>query len=90
MDLALIKPKLLVQAKGTGSLPGLQGITVGTVDRVDGPFVKLRNDNEQNDGTYHWIHLDSVDYADDKAIYLKLTENEYLSVRLDTQPLHDH
>jgi hypothetical protein len=92
MDLALIKPNLLVQAKGTGPVPGLQGITVGSVDAVDGPFVKLRNSNGngKGGGAYHWIHLDCVDYADDKAIYLKLTENEFRSVRLDTQPLHDH
>lgn len=90
MDLALIKPNLLVQAKGTGPVPGLQGITVGSVDSVDGPFVKLRNSGERNGESYHWIHLDAVDYADDKAIYLKLTENEFLTVRLDTPPLHDH
>jgi hypothetical protein len=90
MDLALIKPNLLVQAKGTGPVPGLQGITVGCVDAVDGPFVKMKNNNGKGEGPYHWIHLDCVDYADDKAIYLKLTENEFRSVRLDTRPLHDH
>ena len=88
MDLALIRPNLLVQAKGTGPVPGLQGITVGSVDRVDGPFVKLVNG--KSGGRYHWIPLETVDYADDKAIYLKITENEFQSVRLDTQPLHDH
>jgi hypothetical protein len=90
MDVALIKPNLLVQAKGTGPVPGLQGITVGCVDHLDGPFVKLKENNAKNGGSYHWIHLDSVDYADDKAIYLKLTESEFRTVRLDTQPLHDH
>lgn len=88
MDLAMIKPNLLVQAKGTSPVPGMQGITVGSVDQVDGPFVKLNC--PEAGGRYHWIHLDCVDYADDKAIYLKVTENEFRTVRLDTRPLHDH
>lgn len=88
MDVALIKPNLLVQAKGTSPAPGMQGVTVGSVNVLDGPFVKLNGDGPG--GRYHWIHLDCVDYADDKAIYLKLTESEFRTVRLDTQPLHDH
>lgn len=88
MDVALIKPNLLVQVKGTGPVPGLQGITVGSVDRIDGPFVKMVSGDAG--GRHHWLHLDSVDYADDKAIYLKLTESQFRTLRIDTQPLHDH
>jgi|GEM_PF-6340617 len=89
MDLALIKPNLLVQAKGTGPVPGIQGIKVGSVELIDGPYVKL-NRADSDDGKPHWIPLECVDYADDMAIYLKITESEYRSSRLDNPPLHNH
>ena len=88
MDAALIKPNLLVQAKGTSSITGLQGITVGSVDHIDGPFVKLNS--SENTGRFLWIPLEYVDYADDRAIYLKLSPSEFQTVRLDSQPFHDH
>lgn len=81
-----IKPGLMVHAKSEGSMGGAKGIHVGTVDHIDGErYIKLTK-KDSNDGEHHWIPLDWVEDADEKAVYLSKTEDQMHAEQFDSFP----
>ena len=76
-DKASIKPGLMVHAKGAGQMGGAVGQHVGTVDHLDGDnYIKLTK-KDSSDQQHRWIPTSWVARADNKAIYLNKTEEEF-------------
>jgi hypothetical protein len=87
MHVETVKPDLMVHAKGAGSMGGAEGIHVGTVDHMDGEaWIKLKR-TDSEDGRHHWIPLSWVDRADEKAIYLTKTADEFRRERANERPM---
>lgn len=86
MELSSIKPDLMVHAKGPGSMKGVPGVHIGSVDHVDGDFIKLKK-SDSDDGRHHWIPVDWVEKIDDEAVYISKSPDEYRDERMDEQPL---
>lgn len=90
MNVEAIKPDLMVHAKGTGAMKGESGVHVGTVDHLEGDqWIKLKKDGSE-DGRHHWIPTDWVERADNNAIYLKKTPEEFKSGLVDESPVGTH
>jgi hypothetical protein len=71
-----IKPDLMVHARGLGGMKGAASVHIGTVDHMDGEqWIKLKRQDAQ-DSKHHWIPLDWVERADDRAVYLSKTADE--------------
>ncbi len=86
MNTESIKPGLMVHAKGQGKMQGAEGQHVGTVDHIDGErYIKLKK-ADARDGRHHWIPLDWVETVDNKAVYLKKTEEEFRAEKFDSFP----
>lgn len=86
MELSSIKPDLMVHAKAPGSMMGVQGAHIGSVDHLDGDFIKLKK-SDSDDGQHHWIPVDWVEDVDDNAIYISKSPEEYRQERMDERPL---
>lgn len=80
-----IREHLMVHARGTGSMGGAQGVHVGTVDRVDGNYVKLTR-NDAPDGRHHWIPIGWVERIDERAVYLSKTADEFRQGAMTSNP----
>jgi len=75
-NVEMIKPNLMVHAKGEGSMKGASGIHVGTVDHLDGKnWIKLKK-TDSEDQRHHWIPVEWVESVDDKAVYLNKTPSQ--------------
>ena len=61
---------------------GENGPQVGTVDRIDGSYIKLTRDG---DGQHHWIHLSWVTAADD-AVHLDRSDQQTMQGWLSERP----
>lgn len=85
MELENIRPGIMVHAKGPGKMGGAVGVHVGTVDHLEGDYIKLTR-KDSDDERHHWIPLSWVDRVDDKAVYLEKTKEEFESDRLDEFP----
>lgn len=75
-----IREHMMVHAKGPGRMNGAEGVHIGTVDRVEGDFIKLAR-NDSPDGQHHWVPLSWVERVDEKAVYLSRSADE---VHLET------
>ncbi|MBF1999143.1 MAG: DUF2171 domain-containing protein [Synechococcales cyanobacterium C42_A2020_086] len=75
MEISQIKEHLMVHAKGPGSMNDAPGVHIGTVDKVEGEFIKLTQ-SDSPDQQHRWIPIDWVESVDDKAVYLNKTEAE--------------
>lgn len=80
-----IKSDLMVHAKGEGQMGGSPGVHIGTVDNVDGNYIKLKK-NDSADGRHHWIPLSWVDKTDSKTVYLNKTQHEVINGLLNEKP----
>ncbi len=90
MEVQSIKPDLMVHAKGQGSMKGASGVHVGTVDHLEGKdWIKLTK-ADSPDGKHRWIPVSWVDSSDDKAVYLKKTEEEFNREVSTESPLTKH
>ena len=90
MDIQAIKPDLMVHAKGQGSMKGASGVHVGTVDHLEGKeWIKLTK-ADSPDGKHRWIPVSWVDRSDDKAVYLKKTEEEFNAEVTTESPVTRH
>ncbi len=69
IDSSKIREDLMVHAKGEGEMEGSEGIHLGTVDHLDGDYIKLKrmDDPEQR---HHWIPIAWVEDVDDQTVYL--------------------
>lgn len=74
---SLIKPNLKVVAKG---------IRVGSVDHVDGNYLKL-NRKDADDRNHHWIPLDWIERIDDSNVYLNHNASDYKTQRRNSKPV---
>ncbi|WP_281173278.1 DUF2171 domain-containing protein [Deinococcus pimensis] len=83
-----IREHLMVHARGSGSMGGAPGVHVGTVDRVEGNYVKLTR-NDAPDGRHHWIPLSWVERADERAVYLSKTADEFRQGAMTRNPQED-
>lgn len=72
-----IKPNLKVMAKG---------VRVGSVDHVDGEYLKL-NRKDADDRAHHWIPLDWIDKIDEQAVFLNHSASEYKHLRRNSKPI---
>lgn len=70
-------------ARGMGS--GAPGVHVGTVDGVEGNFIKLTK-NDSPDGQHHWIPLSWVERVDGRAVYLSKTPDEFRQGAMTQNP----
>jgi hypothetical protein len=82
-----IKPDLMVHARGEGNMGGAKGIHIGTVDHLDGQYIKLKK-SDSKDGKHHWIPLSCVEKVDKRAVYLNMTAAEAEDSFIDERPLH--
>jgi|GEM_PF-854113 len=70
-----IREHMMVHARGEGSMMGAPGVHVGTVDRVEGDFIKLTRNGGA--GEHHYVPISWVDHIDDRAVYLNRTAEEF-------------
>lgn len=75
----------MVHAKGEGEMGGSAGVHVGTVDHMDGDFIKLKK-SDSSDGKHHWLPLSWVEKTDGKTVFLNKTQKEVINGLLDEAP----
>jgi hypothetical protein len=86
MDVSQIKPNLTVHAKGRGTAEGVPGMHVGTVAHLEGNrWIKLKS-SDALDHRHHWIPVAWVEAADERAIYLNKTPDEFSLGLMDENP----
>jgi hypothetical protein len=85
-DTQNIKPDLMVHAKGEGEMKGVPGIHIGTVDHLDGDYIKLKK-SDSSDGLHHWIPLNWVEKANAEAVFLNKSEDEVRAGMFDQKPI---
>jgi hypothetical protein len=86
MNISEIKPDLMVHARGPGSMRGAPGTHVGTVDHLQGTkWIKLKRTDSQ-DGRHHWIPVSWVVRADDQALYVDKSPEEFAKGLIDENP----
>jgi hypothetical protein len=77
--------RLMVHAKGEGSMGGAAGVHIGTVDQIEnGNYIKLTPDAANDEPC--WIPLDWVESVDSKAVYLYKTAAEVKAELTDESP----
>lgn len=79
-----IREHMMVHARGNGAMNGSPGVHVGTVDGLEGGFIKLiRSDSP--DGQHHLIPLEWVERVDGEhnTVYLN---RDAEAVRREWQP----
>ncbi|AFZ67915.1 DUF2171 domain-containing protein [Deinococcus peraridilitoris] len=83
-----IHEHMMVHARGEGSMMGAPGVHVGTIDGVDGNFLKLtKNDSPNHE--HRWIPISWVDHIDERAVYLNRTADEFQQGAMTSDP-NDH
>ncbi len=70
-----IQEHMMVHAKGEGSMNGVAGEHVGTVDKVEGDQIKLTK-NDSPDGFHHFIPLAWVESVDGNTVHLSKSGDE--------------
>lgn len=83
-----ISEHMMVHARSEGRLMGARGVHVGTVDKVDGDFIKLTK-NDSPDHEHRWIPIGWVDHIDEKAVYLNRTADEFRQGAMTENPAED-
>ncbi len=64
-----IREHMMVHAMGAGSMNGVVGEHIGTVDHVEGDRIKLTK-NDSPDGQHHYIPLAWVKSVDGNTVHL--------------------
>jgi hypothetical protein len=83
-----IKPGFMVHVKGPGTMNGVPGIHVGTVDHLDGDrWIKLTK-GDSVDGNHHWIPIDWVERIDNRTVFLNKSLIEFQDGLIDSSPLN--
>lgn len=70
-----IKEHMTVHAMGAGSMGGVPGEHVGTVDYVDGDQIILTK-GDSPDGQHHAISVGLVDRVEDNTVFLNADADE--------------
>jgi hypothetical protein len=64
-----IREHMMVHAQGAGSMDGVAGEHIGTVDHVDGEQIKLTK-SDSPDGFHHYIPLEWVSRVEGNTVHL--------------------
>jgi hypothetical protein len=64
-----IREHMMVHAQGQGSMNGVEGDHVGTVDYVEGDRIILTK-NDSPDGMHHSISMDLVERVEGNTVFL--------------------
>jgi hypothetical protein len=64
-----IRENMMVHARGSGSMQGVAGDHVGTVDYLEGDAIVLTK-NDSPDGRHHSIPLDMVERVEGNTVFL--------------------
>lgn len=64
-----IREHMMVHAQGTGSMNGVAGEHIGTVDHVEGDRIELTK-NDSPDGFHHYIPLAWVSGVEGNTVHL--------------------
>jgi hypothetical protein len=64
-----IREHMMVHAQGEGSMNGVEGEHVGTVDYVEGERIVLTK-NDSPDGQHHSISMDLVERVEGNTVFL--------------------
>ncbi len=64
-----IREHMMVHALGAGSMNGVMGEHIGTVDHVEGDRIKLTK-SDSSDGFHHYIPLAWVSSVEGNTVYL--------------------
>jgi hypothetical protein len=70
-----IREHMMVHAQGMGSMNGVAGEHVGTVDHVEGDQIKLTK-NDSPDGFHHYIPLAWVERVEGNTVFLGRSADE--------------
>ncbi len=73
MDITQIETGQMVHVRGEDGDPGVR---VGTVDHLEGDYLKL-NKNDSSDGKHHWVPISLVSHFNGHAIYLNCTKDQF-------------
>ncbi len=65
----------MVHAKGEGSMGGVAGVHIGTVDKVENGMIKLTK-NDSSDGQHHYIPLEWVGSVEENTVHLMKLADE--------------
>lgn len=82
-----IQAGMMVHARGQGQMGGSPGVHIGTVDHVDGDYIKLKK-SDSSDGRHHWIPRNWVAKTDEKTVFLSKTQKEVINDMLDGKPFN--
>jgi hypothetical protein len=66
-----IREHMMVHAQGQGSMNGIEGEHVGTVDYVEGDTIILTK-NDSPDGMHHSISVSFVDRVEGNTVFLNV------------------
>jgi hypothetical protein len=66
-----IREHMMVHAQGQGSMNGVEGEHVGTVDYVEGDNIILTK-NDSPDGMHHSISVDFIDRVEGNTVFLNV------------------
>lgn len=86
VEASQIREHLVVHAKGAGTMQGAPGAHIGTIDRVEGSYIKI-TEKDSYDGRHHWFPLTWVESIDENAVYLDRTAEKAIAEFLDRQPM---
>jgi hypothetical protein len=64
-----IREHMMVHARGEGSMQGVPGVHVGTVDYLEGNHIVLTK-NDSPDGQHHMIPIDWVEKVEGNTVFL--------------------
>jgi hypothetical protein len=64
-----IRENMMVHAKGEGSMQGVEGDHIGTVDYLENDVIVL-NKNDSPDGMHHSIPLELVERVEGNTVFL--------------------
>ena len=73
-----IREHMMVHAMGTGSMNGVAGEHIGTVDHVEGDRIKLTK-NDSPDGLHHYIPLSWVKSVEGNTVHLSKDSSAVIS-----------
>ena len=66
-----IREHMMVHAQGQGSMNGIEGEHIGTVDYVEGDSIILTK-NDSPDGMHHSISVEFVDRVEGNTVFLNV------------------
>ena len=73
-----IRENMMVHALGVGSMNGVAGEHIGTVDAIEGDRIKLTK-NDSPDGMHHYIPLAWVKSVEGNTVHLSKDSSAVIS-----------